>query len=282
MNMMFRKAFAGATPALLAAALLAPASAANAQPRLEDTGLSPDVQRAIRAMINTPATTPGASFGSPVAFGANLGDVFFGIGGTETQPAVQGQDYDGGAVVGFGLGNANTSIGSEITVGIIGLQEEDNVPDSGFGDSGNVGIKLHTMIGGSTAFAVGVENLGRWGNAEGTESSHYVALAHAWKLRPSVYENPLTLVTNIGVGDNRFDDFGEDDTGVFGSASLFFTRRIAGIVDWTGRQLNAGVSFVPFHSFPLNVTLGAANVTERNDDEVVFSGSIGISFNFLK
>lgn len=282
MNMMFRKAIAGATPALLAAALLAPASAANAQPRLEDTGLSPDVQRAIRAMINTPATTPGSTFGSPLAFGSNLGDVYFGIGGTETQPEFQGKDYDGGAVIGFGLGDADSAVGSEISVGIIGLTEEDNVPDSGFGDSGNINIKLHTMIGDRTSFAVGAENLGRWGNADGTQASHYAAIATAWQLRPSVYENPLTLVTNIGVGDNRFDDFGEDDIGVFGSASLFFTRRIAGIVDWTGRQLNAGVSFVPFHSFPLNVTLGAANVTEENDDEVVFSGSVGLSFNFLK
>lgn len=275
MNIPFRKVMAGAAPALLAASLLAPVGSAVAQPSLDSLGLSGDAERAIRALLTRPASTPGASFGSPIAFGANLGDVFVGIGGTETLPSNNVDDYDGGAVVGFGLGDAKRAIASEITVGIISIQDD-------FGEDGNVGIKVHSMISDTVSVAVGAENLGRWGQAEGTQSSHYFALGKAWQLRPSVPSNPLTLITNIGVGDNRFDDFGESDTGVFGSAALYFTRQVGGIVDWTGRQLNAGVSFVPFRNFPMNVTLGAANVTEENNQDVQFSGSVGFSFNFLK
>ena len=224
--------------------------------------------------MTRPATTPGASFGSPIAFGANLGDVFVGIGGTETLPGAA-DDYDGGALVGFGLGDAKKAIGAEITVGLISIQDD-------FGEDGNIGFKVHTMLTDTVSVAAGAENLGRWGNAEGGQSSHYFAAAKAWKLRPGTPENPLTLITNIGVGDNRFDDFGESDTGVFGSAAVYFTRQVGGIVDWTGRQLNAGVSIVPFNRFPMNITIGAANITEENNQDVQFSGSVGFSFNFLK
>ena len=274
MNTPFRKVMAGAAPALLAAGLLAPPGSAIAQPTLDSLGLSGEAQRAIRALLTRPATTPGASFGSPIAFGANLGDVFVGVGGTETLPGAP-DDYDGGALVGFGLGDAKRAIGAEITVGIVSVQDE-------FGEDGNIGFKVHSMLTDTVSVAVGAENLGRFGDVEGTETSHYLALAKAWKLRPGVPENPLTLITNIGVGDNRFDDFGEDSKGVFGSMAVYFTRQVGGILDWNGRQLNAGVSFVPFRSFPMNVTVGAANVTEENNQDVQFSGSVGFSFNFLK
>ncbi|MBR9814413.1 hypothetical protein GYB61_11225 [bacterium] len=274
MNIPFRKVMAGAAPALLAASLLAPVGSAVAQPSLDSLGLSGDAERAIRALINRPASTPGSAFGSPIAFGSNLGDVFFAVGGTEALPGESDKDYDGGAVLGFGLGNASSAIGAEITVGLISIEDD-------FAEDGNIGFKVHTKVTDTTSVAVGVENLGRFGQAEGTNSSHYVALATAWQLRPGVPENPLTLITNIGVGDNRFDDFGEDGTGAFGSAALFFTPQVGAIVDWTGRQLNAGVSFVPFRSFPMNITVGAANVTERNHEDVRFSGSVGFSFNFL-
>lgn len=274
MNMTFRKVLAGTAPALLAASMLAPVGSAVAQPSLDSLGLSGDAQRAIRALISRPASSPASSFGSPIAFGSNLGDVFFAIGGTETLPGAA-DDYDGGAAVGFGLGDAKKAIGAEITVGIISLQDD-------FGGDGNIGFKVHTLLSDTVSVAVGAENLGRWGDAEGGESSHYAAIAKAWQLRSGTPENPLTLITNIGVGDNRFDDFGESDTGLFGSAALYFTPQVGGVLDWTGRQLNAGVSIVPFRHFPMNITLGAANVTEENNQDVQFTGSLGFSFNFLK
>ena len=277
MNMMFRKVLAGTAPVLLAASLLAPAGSAMAQPSLDSLGLSADAQRAIRALISRPASSPASSFGSPIGFGSNLGDVFFSAGAVEAIPGAQRDDYDGGAALGFGLGDASTAVGAEIAVGIISVNDNDD----GFGESGNVGFKLHTLLSNSVGVAVGVENLGRWGDAEGTNASHYVALSKAWRLRPGVPENPMTFITSIGIGDNRFDDPGESDQAVFGSAALYFTRQVGGVVDWNGRQLNAGVSVVPFRSIPMNITLGAVNVTEENGQDVRFSGSLGFSFNFL-
>lgn len=258
----------------MTAGLIGLSTASNAT-ELEDLGLEPELEAAILAMVTAPATGPGASFGSPMGFGASLGDVYVGIGGAETTTPAASEDVDGSMVVGFGLGDAKNSIGADINVGIISLTDS-------FGDDLNINFKLHTQLAGGWGLAAGVENLGRKGLAENLPSSHYMVVTKATALRPSMPSSPLTLVTNIGIGDNRFDDFGGDGMNVFGSVGLNFTRRIGGIIDWTGRQLNVGASFVPFQAVPLSLTVGATNVTEEGGNDMAFGGSLGFAFNYLK
>lgn len=249
-----------------------------AQDDIEDAGLDPALERAIIALATAPASSPARSFGSPLGFGANLGDVFGGIGGTEiTTPSNSSDedDLDGSMVVGFGLGDGVSSIGAVVSFGIISLQD-------GFGEDGNVNFKLHSYLGNGWGVAAGAENLGGWGKADSVDSSHYAVVSKVTALRPENPENPLALTINGGIGDNRFDDFGEDDLNAFGSVALNFTRTVGGIVDWTGRQLNVGMSFVPIRYLPISVTVGASNVTEEGNRDVAFAGSVGLSYNFLR
>lgn len=249
---------------------------AQAQPSLDELGFGDAEQRLIRALLTAPVGSPGASFGSPIAFGARWGDIFAGIGGSGLSNRSPGSNsVDGSAIVGMGLGNPDASIGAEMTVGIISLRES-------FGEDGQLNFKLHTNMSGRVAFAAGVENVAAWGSADQIDPSSYAVASKAWTLRPNEPESPLTLIASVGIGNNRFDDVGEDGTKVFGSAALFFTRRFTGIVDWAGNSLNLAVSILPVESRPITLTLGIENVTERNGSDAVFSGGIGYSFNFLK
>ena len=61
-----------------------------------------------------PRGAPGTSTGSPIAFGANFHDLYFGVG--YQTPLRYSNDADGGVSVGAGLGNSTTALGLDVTV----------------------------------------------------------------------------------------------------------------------------------------------------------------------
>lgn len=246
---------------------------------LSQLKLPQSVKDALINQLKAPKGAPGIAFGSPVAFGAAWGDLYAGLGGNtlSSDNPNNDDDLDGSLALGFGLGDANKFIALDTTVGIISLKD-------GFGDDGNVSMKLHTALPNSSAFAIGVENTGRWGNAQQTSSSIYAVYSKLWALNAGNRKMPFS--TSLGVGSERFVDPGSDGNtdgvGVFGSVSLQLHRQFSTILDWTGVDLNAGVSVVPFRKIPITVTLGAINLTENNDAEVEFSAGIGYSYNFKR
>jgi len=241
-----------------------------------DLGLTPAQARALLDSANAPAGSPGIAFGSPVAFGADFGTVFAGIGGN-TLPKAASSPYDGGMAVGFGLGNATKYVGLETSVSIISLR--DSGPNDSFAHDGSVALKLHKSLPGSAAFAVGVENIGRWGNAKSGRSSVFAVGTKVFKLAPNA-SNKLPLAVNLGIGDNRFEDVGKSGSGFFGGVAFLPFSQMSVIADWTGRDLNAGVSVSPLRKYPLTVTVGAINLTENNNNSVEFSGGLGYSWSF--
>lgn len=254
-----------------AAALTLVAQSAQAQGiTVDQLGVSEAQFAALTQGSETRAiSSPGVSFGSPVAFGAGWGTAGVGIGGStqEQRPGSKAKDYDGSAGVVFGIGNPVKSIGLETTINVISLR-------SSFGDSGSANLKLHTALPGGMAFAVGVENVGRWGDAKATSSSVFAVGTKV------LNASKMPVVLNVGVGDNRFNDGDSDGAGVFGSVAVLPTSYLSLIADYTGTALNAGVSVAPFRLIPLTVTLGATNVTGRNNTDPQFSGGLGYSFSF--
>lgn len=264
---------------VLAASILAGASgAASAQGlTISDLGLSEAQARALVSALSAPVTSPGIAFGSPVGFGMDWGEFGFGIGG-QTLPDTSPDDVDGSASVSFGLGDATRYVGFEGTVNVISLKNS-------FGDDGAMGAKLHTTLPGRAAFAVGVENIGRWGAAKGGSSSVYAVGTKFFDLAPSNASNPMPLAINLGIGDNRFADIGDDGAGVFGGLAFMPIQQLSLIADWTGRQLNVGVSMAPFRSIPITATAGVFNATGRNlgtqfGDDAEFGGGIGYTVRF--
>ncbi len=246
--------------------------------------------------IAVPSAAPnsyaGASFGSPIAFGASWGSVGIGVYGQTLPDSFNGQQFpeldgevDGSAALIFGLGDADKYVGFETAVITTSLTGENNKysgagDDDDFGESGGLSFKLHTNLPGGAAAAVGVIGTSRWGNAEDqNESSVYANVSKVFSIDTGTRRH--ALVTTVGVGDGAFtNDFDDDGVNVFGSLAFYFTRQYSLIVDHGGRFTNVGLSAAPITGIPLTVTLGAINVGERFDSDVQFGGTLGYTFSF--
>ena len=246
-------------------------SGAASAATLADLGLSDAQAQALLNRLNAPAASPGIAFGSPVGFGMGWGQVGVGIGGA-TADSPGNSDLDGSASVSFGLGDARKWVALETTANIISITNN----GTAVGEDGSFNLKLHTSLPGRAAFAVGVQNVGRWGGAEGGSSSVYAAATKFFDLS----SKPLPLSVNVGIGDNRFENNGGDGASLFGSVAIVPHQQLSVIADWTGRDLNAGVSMVPLRKYPLTLSLGVVNLAERLGAKTEFAGGLGYSFRF--
>lgn len=212
--------------------------------------------------------SPGISFGSPVGFGLNWGQVAFGVGG-QTQPRSAPNSLDGSAGIAVGMGDSRNSVGLEVTGNIISLTDN-------FGDAGSFNAKLHRQIGDRTAVSIGAENFNGWGAAHGARVSSYAAVT-------TVVRGPMGMpvVLNGGVGDDRFrSSLPTNKVGGFASVAFIPTNRVSFILDYTGVDLNAAVSMVPFKRMPIALTVGMVNLTERQNLTREVSAGIGYLLRF--
>ena len=212
---------------------------------------------------------PGSSVGSPSAFGADWGDVFAGFSFQERTRFTD--KADGAVVAGFGIGDAQKLVGLEVAVTVFDLI------DDTFQDGG-ISFKLHHDFGDGFAVAAGVENAIIWGGLD-TNSSAYGVVSKVFRFKDAT-QLFSTLTVNLGLGGGRFrseDDVfdGDDSINVFGSAGLRVIEPISVIADWTGQDLNLGVSIVPFRNIPLTITPAIADVTSNAGDGARFVLSIG-------
>lgn len=227
-----------------------------------------------------PNSYAGASFGSPIAFGADWGTVGAGVyAQTLPDELDENDDFDGSAALVFGLGDADKYVGLETAVISSSLTDSAGSGD-GFGEAGGLGFKLHTNVPGGAALAIGVIGTSRWGEAEdANESSVFANATKVFSIDTGARKH--ALVANIGVGDGGFtSSFNDDGVNVFGSLAFYVTRQFSIIADHSGRFTNAGISTAPFRGFPVVVTLGAVNIGERFGSDTQFGGTLGYTFSF--
>lgn len=213
-----------------------------------------------------------SSLQAPVAFGASWGTFGFGVyGQTFTD-----RNEDGSAGFAFGLGDPAEYAALEVAVASSSLTDSNS--DDSFGESGSFGFKLHTSLPGYAAVAMGVNGTGRWGSDEFKNNNSSSVYVVATKFVPV---GKMGAILNIGLGDNLYNEAGEDGVGVIASGALYFTHWFSVLAEYTGRFTNAAVSVAPFpRSFPLSVTLGATNLGEEQGGDVEFAGSVGMGFSF--
>jgi hypothetical protein len=247
----------------LALALAATSGAAQAS-SIADLGLTLEQVRALNAQLTAPVAAPGIAFGSPTAFGAGWGQAFVGAGGQTL--STPGNDLDGSALVGLGLGDPYSYFAFEVAMNVVSLTE-------GFGQDGNWSFKAHHTFPDRSALAVGWHEATGWGEASSTDSSPYAAYTRVFELAPQSYKRPLTLALNAGMGKERFAAEG-DDFGVFGSVALAWHRQASVIADFSGRDLGVAISVVPLYRVPLVVTAGFINLTERYE-ATEFAAGVG-------
>lgn len=242
---------------------------------VDQLSLAPAQKEALNQALKAPSAalvSPGFAFGSPVGFGLNLGQGAVGIGGQTVPKSFNNTgDVDGSAGVALGLGDSASSLGLEVTFNIVSLRDN-------FADSGSFNIKAHRMVGERTSVAFGTESQFAYGDAREAKESYYGVVT-------TVLDGPFSrpLVVNLGAGNERFREHasGFNDTpGIFGGLAYVVHEQVSLIADYTGLDLNAAVSVVPFKRLPLTVTLGMINLTEEENRDSEFSGAVGYSFNF--
>ncbi|NTW53039.1 MAG: hypothetical protein HGB22_10710 [Chlorobiaceae bacterium] len=207
---------------------------------------------------------------TPTGWGASFGIVYFGGGATTPQVYSTRTDADSGA--GFGLGNPLKNLGLELSVAMMDVSKRDNF---------SYGFKIHRIIGDGTSIGFGGVNLFHDKKKSDADESYYVAISHAVQGLPSGY-NPeeSKLHLNLGVGNGMFSKMspydtragkGRHGTYVFGSTAYEIYNATNAIVEWSGMNLNAGIStglFSLSKNIPVTVTIAAADLTKYTADGV--------------
>lgn len=218
----------------------------------------------------------GSSIGTPTAFGAQWGNVYFG--GTYQQ-RTRFTDIDDGAVaVGFGVGDARKYVALESTLTSFSTFRQD------FLENGGISFKLHRTFPGDLAVAIGLENAISWGNTDGGSSLYGVA-TKVFRLRENSSEPFSRVTTSIGIGGGRFRsedaiNRGDDDPNVFGSVGVQVAPPVSLIAEWTGQDMNLGASITPIPGVPLVITPAAADVTNTAGDGARFILGVGYGISF--
>jgi len=251
-----------------------------------DTNVSPELQRLRQDfLIEEPRTlsaklaefvvAPAASISTPIGFGANFGQIFGGFG---FQSRTRFTNHaDGGLALGVGLGEPQKIVGLDVTLAILSL----------FGDNaggGSFSFKIHRSLPEGFAVALGFENAIRWGETD-AGSSIYGVVSKFFQFTETTKEPFSQLTLSLGVGGGRFRsegaiEDGVNSLGVFASAGLRIVEPVSAIVEWSGQDLNAGISLIPFPKVPLTVNLAGADLTGNAGDGARFVMSIGYNYFF--
>jgi hypothetical protein len=227
--------------------------------------------------LRVPGFSPGSTAGGPSAFGADFGNAFVGISGSNRR--ARAPEADGALSVGFGIGDRTRTIGLETNVGIGSIRR--------FAANGDVGFKLHRQVGADAAIAIGWDSAIRWGSQGQTNniSTVYGVATKVFDLKPEDTSHKMPLTVSVGLGNGRFQSFadaqaGRHNVGLFGSMGLQVAPQTSLVSTWTGRDLNLGVSLVPIKTKPFYVTAVAANILGRDNASTVYTLSLGYGFNY--
>ncbi len=222
-------------------------------------------------------SSPGTSFYVPTAFGASLGEVGFGVGFVNRNRF--NQTADGGAGITFGLGDPYNAVGFD--VGIV-LNDLGISGSESFGGRGGFEFKLHRVLPEDFRIAVAVESVLVWGGTD-ADTTIYGVVSKTFRLKKSKFEPFSRLYLNVGVGSGSFrtEDQINNNTGsvgVFGSVAVRVIDQMNIFTEWTGQNLNVGLSIAPFSEIPIIITPAALDITGSAGDGVRFG--LGISYGF--
>ena len=261
----------------------------NTNTELEPETSNPqDVDELIRAIRNSVADKEGAispalTVLTPIGFGGYLGSV--SIGGAYQSRTRNGNNDDGNASVSISLGNPKDWVGLDLTWNIQGLSDSHGAPNN-FGD-GTLGLQISRLVSDDLSIGLGVENFARFsGRNVSNFQSYYLVATKIFTLDEDLTQPFSVLYTSIGSGTGRFlstetvDLYGGNGVNVFGSAAIQVVQGINGIFEWSGKDIDIGLSFVPFRDFPLVITPAVVDITGNAGDgaRFVITANIGLFF----
>lgn len=253
-------------------------NALKAQPVL----MTPRLEALIRR-IRGDFGSPGANFGVTTGYGLAAGQAFVGLSALyddDGRGRINGtRRVDGSASAGIGFGDPVKGIALEMTMSVMST----NPGDSGFGDSGDVGLKVHKIFPHlhNLGVAVGWSNAGKWGSAQTAKDTVYAVASMDLPVQ-LVSDYPLQATLGMGNGTFRSARSLAENTNkvnTFGSLGTQLSQRTAVSASWSGNALNVGVGLLPFDA-PVSVMLGITDVTKRTAEGKGYNLNIGYSFNY--
>lgn len=219
--------------------------------------------------------SPGVTVINPSAYGASWRNAGIGLGLQERTRF--SEQSDGVAGIGVGFGNPRQNVGLEVGVVIADLV------DDTFED-GAINLKLHRRLPKDFAVAVGVQGAITWGNTDGG-SSTYGVVTKRFALKDDLSKPLSEVYLSAGVGGGQFRSESDinndvDSLGAFASLAVRIVEPISGILEWTGQDLTAGLSFVPFRKIPLVIVPAVTDITGNAGDGARFTIGVGYGFSF--
>jgi hypothetical protein len=243
-----------------------------------------------------PLVKPGTATATPTAFGAAWGQVYGAIG---LQPVSRyatvsetdwrkGEWSDGTISLGAGLGNPHRWVGLDVTLNIFDTRSRLFGGSDQFGKMRTLSLKLHRALPHESAVAVGYENAWRNSPEEGQGgNSLYGVVSKTFAIR--AHRNSLfsRATVSVGLGNDRFlpeSQYQRQAQGVnvFGNIGVRLCSFMNIVADWTGQDLNVGVSVTPVPRVPLVLTPALVDVTGRAGDQVRFSIGAAMAYDFRR
>ncbi|MBW4488043.1 MAG: S-layer homology domain-containing protein [Trichocoleus desertorum ATA4-8-CV12] len=222
--------------------------------------------------------SPALSIANPVGFGADNGTGF--ISATYQERTRYSNKDDAAVAFGVGLGDARRNVGVELSYTLASFGGNRDFGTGGFN------VKLHRAFSEDFAVALGWDGFITIGDEfnDDFKDSIYGVATKIFRTRPDL-NTPLSRVALTGgIGNGRFrteDDVFEDEDNfnVFGSVAVRVARPVSALVEWTGEDLAAGLSIVPFRNQSLVITPALRDIAGAGDGTRFVLG-VGYSWKF--
>ncbi len=226
------------------------------------------------------AIVPGLTANTPVAYGGFKGLGAVGFAYQDRVRYANNNDAVAGLVMSFG---SPQTVGVDLALNILDLSNNGGTGGGGFGRRTSLSFKIHRPLNNNWAVAFGADDAIGINKTSDQRRSFYGVVTKQIDLKKDARQSFSRLHLSLGLGNGRFqseqDVFaGDNGVGIFGSAALQASRYVRPFAEWTGQDLNLGVSLVPFKRLPLVITPTFVDVANRAGDGTRFT--IGAAYRF--
>jgi len=239
------------------------------------------LQEELRSLddIETPAqlsASPALSIVIPNAYGAHRNTGFVSA---TYQERTRYSDVDDGALgIGIGLGDAEKSVGVELSYTLASFGSNRDFGSGGFN------AKIHRRLPKDWAVAAGWNGLINLGDDHDFEHSVYGVVSKIIRTREDINQpfSRVAITAGIGNGQFRTEEAVEDDNGtinLFGNVAVRVAEPVSVIAEWSGQDLGIGVSIAPFKNIPLVITPALRDIAGAGDGARFVLGA-GLAFQF--
>lgn len=163
------------------------------------------------------------------------GTLFGSVSGSTKRDGVY-DEIDGSAELGFGFGNAEESVGAQVSVVVTSLTDN-------LGDSGYLTFKLSRRISDGpmpTYIGVNVDQIANWGDAKDVDPEGSIALTTFGRTTFGTSQSYPYMLT-IGAGSNVQNN--QQDEGLFLGAGIGLSRNVGLSAAWSGEVADFGAAF---------------------------------------